>query len=91
MEYRTLPRDHTFSYEKYLWQVLPSDDVLALSGKKIEVRKTLQQQIQAWYGPYRLSIRPAPQTPPRSRGPFVYAGRVKRAAKPDPVRGRVHL
>lgn len=63
-ESRTLPRDHTFTYQGSLWQVLPSDDVLSLTGKRIEIRKTLRGELQAWYGPYRLSIRPGPQKPP---------------------------
>lgn len=62
-EQRTLGRDHTFSLEGRAWQVDPHDRVRALTGRRVEVRRTLRGQLQAWYGPVRLRIRPAPARP----------------------------
>ncbi len=59
-EYRVLARDHTFSFEGKLWQVLPSTFALALHGRRIEVRRTLRGAIQAWTGGQKLALRPAP-------------------------------
>ena len=82
-ESRTLARDHTFSWEGKPWQVLPSDRVPALTGRKIEVRRPLRGPLQAWYGCIHLKIRLAPQKRPG----FSFA-----AAEPAyPVRGRVRL
>jgi len=80
-ESRVLARDHTFSLEGQAWQVLPCAQILALTGKRVEVRRTLQGQLQAWCGAQRLEIRRAPQL---ARRPL------KAAAPHDyPVRGRV--
>lgn len=89
-ETRILARDHTFSFENTPWQVLPCDRVPALSGRRVEIRRTLRGQIQAWYGSVRLSIRPAPAFPKPS---FSLDRRVVRAAVPAdyPVRGRVRF
>lgn len=79
---RVLARDHTFSLEANVWQVLASNKIPALTGRRVEVRRTLRGEIQAWYGPDRLSIRPAPKISPL------------RAACPDfhyRSRGRVRL
>jgi len=81
-ESRVLARDHTFTLGAEAWQVLPSNRVPALTGRKVEVRRTLQGQVQAWYGQVRLDIRRAP---PRSLRVSL------KAAVPSdyPVRGRV--
>ena len=59
-ETRKLPRDHAFRFEGKIWQVLPSDRVRALTGKRIEVRRTLRGAVQAWSGSSRLAIRRGP-------------------------------
>lgn len=84
-EFRVLARDHTFPLGPEAWQVLPSDRILALTGKRVEVRRTLAGQVQAWYGPVRLQIRRAPPLAVLSRL------RAPKAAMPHdyPVRGRV--
>lgn len=81
-EPRVLARDHTFTLGPEAWQVLPSNLIPALTGKRIEVRRTLQGQVQAWCGLVRLELRRAPPRP--ARVPL-------RAAAPSdyPVRGRV--
>jgi hypothetical protein len=82
-ESRTLSRDHTFSWEGKPWQVLPSDRVRAPTGRRVEIRRPLRGPLQAWYGPIRLRIFPAPKSRP---GPTLAA------AVPDyPVRGRIRL
>lgn len=63
---RTLARDHTFSLEGKLWQVLPCPQVLALTGRSIEVRTTRHGHLEAWYGSVRLNIKPAPTDLPRA-------------------------
>lgn len=86
-ESRVLARDHTFPLGAEAWQVLPSDRILALTGKRVEVRRTLKGQIQAWYGPLRLEIRRAPPLPGSSR---LAAAPLKAAMPHDyPVRGKV--
>jgi len=80
-ESRTLARDHTFSLEGKLWQVLPHEKILALAGRRVEVRRPLRGPLQAWSGALRLTIRPvaADLTPPALA-----------AAEPTyPVRGRL--
>lgn len=85
-EPRILARDHTFSLEGEAWQVLPSDRIPALTGKRVEVRRTLQGQVQAWSGPIRLEIRRAPPFAGPSR---LAAAPLKAAAPHDyPVRGK---
>jgi transposase len=83
-ESRVLARDHTFTLEGQAWQVLPCNRVLALTGKRVEVRRTLRGQVQAWYGPVRLELRPAPActrtVPLRAAAVANY-----------PVRGKVRL
>jgi len=82
-ESRTLSRDHTFSWEGKPWQVFPSDRIRVLTGRKVEIRRPLRGPLQAWYGPIRLTIGPAPKSRPGPR--FA-------AAVPDyAVRGRVRL
>lgn len=92
-ESRKLPRDHVFRFEGKAWQVLPSERVRALTGKRIEVRRTLQGAIQAWVGPARLSIREAPSTPPPGAAPLARgaapAPLPAAAARPYRVRGKV--
>ena len=81
-ESRVLARDHTFPLGAQAWQVLPSNRVPALTGKRVEVRRTLQGQIQAWCGPVRLELRRAPSRP--------VTAPLRAAASSDyPVRGRV--
>jgi len=82
-EFRVLARDHTFSLAGHSWQVLPSDRILALTGKRVEVRRTLQDQVQAWYGAVRLEIRPAP--------PLAGPSRLAAAPNDYPVRGKVRI
>jgi hypothetical protein len=86
-ESRSLARDHTFSLGPEAWQVLPSDRVPALTGKRVEVRRTLRGQVQAWYGPVQLQIRLAPAV----AGPLRMARAPLKAAAPYayPARGRV--
>lgn len=82
-ESRTLARDHTFSLEGKLWQVLPHERIAALTGRRVEIRRTLRGPLQAWYGFNRLAIRPAASELPR---------RPMAAAEPSyPVRGRLRL
>lgn len=80
-EKRTLGRDHTFSWHGQPWQVLPSDDVPALTGRRVEVRKTLRGTLQAWYGPFRLNLRQAPPTPPRLSAAASKEGRRRLVAR----------
>jgi hypothetical protein len=56
-EERTLARDHTFSLDGRAWQVEANDRVRSLTGRRVEVRRTLRGQLQAWYGRVRLRIR----------------------------------
>lgn len=63
-ESRVLGQDHTFSFEGQVWQVFPCDRIPALRGRRVEVRKTLRGQIQAWVEGVRLTLRQAPPTPP---------------------------
>ena len=60
---RKLGGDHTMRYGGRTWQVLPHTRIRALRGKRVEVRKTLSGQIQAWWGSWRLAIRPAAAEP----------------------------
>lgn len=59
-ETRVLARDHTFSFEAKVWQVLPCSVAPALNGRRVEVRRTLRGSIQAWLGDHKLTLRPAP-------------------------------
>lgn len=82
-ETRTLARDHTFSWHGKPWQVLPSNRVPALTGRKVEIRRPLRGSLQAWYGSIQLAMCPAPELRPRV--PTA-------SAEPTyPVRGRVRL
>lgn len=86
-ESRVLARDHTFTLGPQTWQVLPSDRIAALTGKRIEVRRTLKGQVQAWYESLQLPIRPAPPAAALSR---LRANALKAAVPHDyPVRGRL--
>lgn len=80
-EFRTLSRDHTFSWGGRIWQVLPSDRVPALTGRRVEIRRPLRGPLQAWYGLIGLRIRPAPQIRPDRT--------LATAASDYPVRGRL--
>ena len=93
-ETRILSRDHTFSWEAQIWQVLPCSRVPALTGRRIEVRRTLRGSLEAWYGSVRLSTRTAPKTPPLTslrRADPCGARASRAAARAYPVRGKVHL
>ncbi len=59
-ETRVLARDHTFSFDAQIWQVMPCAIAPALNGRRIEVRRTLRGSIQAWVDDHRLTLRPAP-------------------------------
>lgn len=78
---RKLTGDHTLKYDGMAWQVLPHPQIKALRGKRVEVRKTLSGQIQAWWGSWRLAIKPAATEPLRAA--VVKLG--------NPVRGRVRV
>lgn len=78
---RKLTSDHTLRYDGKAWQVLPHPQIRALRGKRVEVRRTLRGQIQAWWGPWRLQIRPAVEEPLR----------VAAAKLGNPIRGRVRV
>jgi hypothetical protein len=90
-ETRVLARDHTFSLDGCLWQVLASERVPALTGRRIEVRRTLRNTLQAWYGSHRLTLRLAPARHVRQL--LRAECQSLRAAAPAdyPVRGRVRL
>jgi hypothetical protein len=81
-ESRVLARDHTFSLEGQAWQVLPCAQLPALTGKRVEVRRTLQGQVQAWCGAQRLELRRAAQLarpPLKAAVPYDYRvrGRIR--------------
>lgn len=57
---RVVSNDHTFAYEGKPWQVCPTPGVPALARRKIEIRVTLNGQVQAWLGERRLKLAPAP-------------------------------
>jgi hypothetical protein len=78
---RKLTGDHTFRYGSSIWQVLPHPQIRALRGKRVEVRKTLAGRIEAWWGEWRLGMRPAAPEPLR----------VASARLGNPVRGRVRV
>lgn len=61
-ETRVLANDHTFSFEREAWQVRPTQGIPALAKRRIEIRKTLQGHVQAWFGEKRLKLAPAPTT-----------------------------
>lgn len=86
-ESRVLARDHTFPLGPDVWQVLPSDRFPALTGKRVEVRRTLKGQVQAWYESMQLQIRRAPPSAGLSR---LAAAPLKAAVPHDyPMRGKV--
>jgi len=58
-EPRILARDHTFSWEGKLWQVLPCASIPALSGRRIEVRRPLRGSMEAWLDETRLTLKKA--------------------------------
>lgn len=66
-EERTLDNDHTFSLNGVHWQVLPTPRIHALARRRIEIRTTRAGQTQAWYGPVRLRLALAPDSPKRLR------------------------
>lgn len=80
-EPRILARDHTFSCEGKLWQVLRHPSIPVLTGRRIEVRHTLRGALEAWLGEIRLQVKAA--------SPFRPA-RDLRAAEPSyRLRGKV--
>jgi hypothetical protein len=86
-ESRVLGRDHTFRFEREVWQVLPSQRRVALSGRRMEVRKTLRGFVEAWYGSDRLPLRPAPPAAVRA----ISEGVPRRPRELTVARGRVRL
>lgn len=81
-ETRILARDHTFSWEGKLCQVERCPSIPALTGRRIEVRRSLRGTMQAWAGETRLKLSAA--------APFRPA-RELRAAEPSyRTRGKVH-
>jgi transposase len=81
-ETRLLARDATFSWESKLWQVLRCPSIPVLSGRRIEVRRTLRGTMQAWLGATRLTVKPASPFRPKQE---------LRAAEPSyRTRGKVH-
>ncbi len=68
-ESRVLARDHTFSYQSRLWQVLPTPGIMALAGRRIEDRTTLRGETQTWYEKRRLKLKILPVQPPSATLP----------------------
>jgi len=58
-EPRILARDHTFSCEGKLWQVLRHPSIPVLTGRRIEVRRTLGGSLEAWLGEIHLQVKAA--------------------------------
>jgi transposase len=81
-ETRLLARDHTFSCEGKSWQVMPCASVPSLTGRRIEVRRTLRGAWEAWLGKVRLRIKAA--------SPFKPLREFRAAAPSYPKRGKVH-
>lgn len=79
---RTLSNNHTVSYEGKAWQILPHPQIRALRGKEVEMRRTLGGRIEAWWGRWKLALRPAPVEPLRVQA----AARIG-----TPIRGRVRV
>jgi hypothetical protein len=79
---RTISNDHTVRYEGKAWQILPHPQIRALRGKGVELRRTLRGRIEAWWGSWRLTMRPAPVELPR-----VSLG----SPAGNPKRGKVHV
>ena len=81
-ETRILARDHTFSCEGKLWQVQKCPSIPSLTGRRVEVRRTLRGTWEAWLGAVRLTI--------KAGSPFKPV-RELRAAEPSYSRlGKVH-
>ena len=87
---RVLSRDHVFPFEGQTWQVLRCKEILALTGKTIEVRKTTRGAVQAWHGAHRLTLRLLPPPPLASLRRAVGA-RAPLAAAAGTVRGKVWM
>jgi transposase len=81
-ETRLLARDHTYSCEGKLWQVLPCPSIPSLTGRRIEVRRTLRGTSEAWLGDVRLRI--------KTGVPFRPVRELRAAAPSYPKRGKVH-
>lgn len=79
---RTLTNNHTVSYEGKAWQILPHPRIQALRGKVVEMRRTLAGRIEAWWGSWKLTLRPAPMEPPRV---------MHVSALGNPKRGKMHV
>lgn len=79
---RTLSNNHTVSYEGKAWQILRHPQIRALRGKGVEMRKTLGGRIEAWWGTWKLALRPAPVEPSRV---------VQERALGNPRRGKIHV
>lgn len=92
-ETRLLSRDYTFPYEGTVWQVLKTSGVVALSGRRVEVRRTLRGETQAWIQGRRLNLKRAPMQPPlaTSRAPAGALASLEAAASRYPKTGRLRL
>jgi transposase len=92
-ETRLLSRDYTFPYEGTVWQVLKTPGVLALCGRRIEVRKTLRGEMQAWIQGRRLGLTRAPLQPPYAtrRAPDGALASLQAAEARYPKTGRFRL
>lgn len=66
-ETRTVARDHTISVDSDPWQIIKTNGVTGLAGKKVEIRKTLRGELEAWYRGKRLKMRRAPDPPPLAK------------------------
>lgn len=80
-ETRILARDHTFSWEGKLWQVERCPSIPALTGRRIEVRRSLRGTMQAWVGETRLKLSAA--------APFRPARELRAAEPTYRLRGKV--
>ncbi len=80
-ETRVLSNDNTFTYEGTHWQVRRTPGVPSLAQRKIEVRCTLQGQVQAWLADRRLKLAVAPRAlrliKPDSRTPLAEIARAE--------------
>jgi transposase len=81
-ETRILARDHTFSCEGKLWQVRKCPSIPSLTGRRVEVRRTLRGSWQAWLGDVRLKI--------KAGSPFKPVQELRAAEPSYSKRGKVH-
>lgn len=91
-EIRTLSNDQTFSFEGKIWQVRRTPGVPPLPQRKIEVRVTLNGQVQSWHADRRLRLAEAPATlrliKPESKAPLA---EIAQAAAGYTRRARMHI